>query len=124
MSRIRSSRTQPELRLKKVLEEAGIPFKYQAKVGGVRVDFLVPPRLVVEVRGCFWHRCPKHYREPKSNVEFWRKHIGDSVRRDRLTRRMLGKLGYRVLVLWEHDLKRPEACLHRVENALKAVRRI
>lgn len=61
-------------------------------------------RVAVFVHGCFWHGCPKHYREPKSNVEFWRAKIGRNRSRDRRVRKEYRAMGWRVVSLWEHSV--------------------
>jgi DNA mismatch endonuclease (patch repair protein) len=39
-------------------------------------------KLTLFVDGCFWHRCPKCFREPKTNGDFWRNKIESNVKRD------------------------------------------
>ena len=73
----------------------------------VKVDFVFPKRrLAVFVDGCFWHGCPKHATQPKSNAVFWRKKFAGNRARDRLVTRTLRRAGWRVLRLWEHELAR------------------
>ncbi|MCC5878243.1 MAG: DNA mismatch endonuclease Vsr [Candidatus Sumerlaeia bacterium] len=69
-------------------------------------DFSFPKRRVVLfVDGCFWHRCPKCYRKPATNAEFWEAKIGRNVERDREVGRELRQRGWTVLRVWEHELK-------------------
>jgi len=69
-------------------------------------DFYFPRRkLALFVDGCFWHGCPRCGRLPKSKIAFWRKKIDSNRKRDIKTRRLLRASGYRVLRLWEHELK-------------------
>ncbi len=75
-------------------------------------------KLAVFVDGCFWHGCPLHATQPKTNAAFWRKKIAANRTRDRLVTRTLRRLGWRVLRLWEHELTRKNeprllARLHR-----------
>lgn len=59
--------------------------------------------LYVWVHGCFWHACRKHYRRPKSNSDFWVRHIEEAERR---RRRAFRRLPYaRKLVIWEHEVR-------------------
>lgn len=60
----------------------------------------------VFIDGCFWHGCRKCYRAPASNHRFWREKIVANKSRDRLVCRELRKSGWRVLRVWEHDLRR------------------
>ena len=77
-------------------------------------------RLAVFVDGCFWHGCPLHATSPKTNAAFWQKKISANRTRDRLVTRTLGTLGWRVLRIWQHELKRAdERRLHtRLHRAL------
>ncbi|PKO19412.1 DNA mismatch repair protein Vsr [candidate division BRC1 bacterium HGW-BRC1-1] len=79
-------------------------------------------RLAVFVDGCFWHGCPKHFKLPASNHDFWQKKFEANRLRDRLVNRTLRAKGWRVLRIWEHELVRKnEKRLHRrIRYALEA----
>jgi DNA mismatch endonuclease (patch repair protein) len=106
MSRIRShGNKDTELVLAKLFRRHGITgWRRNQRIFG-KPDFVFrKARLAVFVDGCFWHRCPKHCRMPKSNRGFWRRKFFSNRRRDRLVNRTLRKAGWRVLRIWEHDL--------------------
>jgi DNA mismatch endonuclease (patch repair protein) len=68
-------------------------------------DFVFPKlRIALFVDGCFWHRCPKCYRQPATNAEFWEAKIGRNVERDKDVGRELKKRGWKVVRVWEHQL--------------------
>lgn len=70
-------------------------------------DFVFPKlKLAVFVDGCFWHGCPIHATQPKQNAAFWREKIARNQARDRLVTRTLKAKGWRVLRVWEHELKK------------------
>jgi hypothetical protein len=60
--------------------------------------------------------CPLHATQPKTNAAFWRKKFAAHRTRDRLVTRTLRTLGWRVLRIWEHELKR--------RNEMRLARRI
>lgn len=62
-------------------------------------------RIAVFVDGCFWHGCPECYREPKSNVAFWRQKVQRNRKRDGEVNRYLRDRGWTVFRIWEHELK-------------------
>ncbi len=62
-------------------------------------------RVAVFVDGCFWHGCPKHGRKPKTRKAFWTAKIERNAARDRLVTRTLRASGWRVMRVWEHDLR-------------------
>ena len=62
-------------------------------------------RLALFVDGCFWHGCPKHGTNPKGNAAFWAKKFAANKARDARVNRALRRAGWRVLRVWEHELK-------------------
>ena len=72
----------------------------------VRPDFVFAARrLAVFVDGCFWHGCPRHGTRPRGNAAFWRAKFRRNRERDRRDSRSLRRAGWKVLRLWEHELK-------------------
>ena len=63
-------------------------------------------KIAIFVNGCFWHKCRVDYKKPKSNVAYWESKIERNVKRDRANKAFLVKRGYKVLTVWEHQLKR------------------
>lgn len=104
MSRIKSKQTKPEKTLKKILEKIG--FEYQPKIKG-RPDFADrKKRIAIFIDGCFWHKCPKHYKEPKSNKKYWLPKIAKNVERDKKINKEYKKKGWKVVRIWEHEFKK------------------
>ena len=98
------------------------------KITGWRRHLLLPgkpdftfrkEKLTLFVDGCFWHRCPKCYREPKTNAEFWRNKIENNVKRDLKVTKELKQDGWFVLRLWECQLKKPQRFLTRIQKKLE-----
>jgi DNA mismatch endonuclease (patch repair protein) len=58
------------------------------------------------VDGCFWHLCPKHGHFPVSRVVFWKRKLTRNAERDRLLNSALKKQGWRILRIWEHELRK------------------
>lgn len=83
-------------------------------------DFAFPrERVAVMVHGCFWHGCKKHYRRPSENSDYWSVKISRNMRRDRRVLRELRSLGWSVMTFWEHDLRRGEYVIKRLQRGLK-----
>jgi len=82
----------------------------------VRPDFVfLKSRTAVFVDGCFWHGCPKHGTQPRSNRAFWRRKFSSNKRRDALVNRTLRRANWRVLRIWECQLKKnPLNCVERI----------
>ena len=77
-------------------------------------------KVCIFVDGCFWHGCPKCSRTPTSNVEYWVAKIDRNRTRDRLVSTSLRRAGWRVLRIWEHELKdgNRRNLLRRLKRAL------
>ena len=105
MSKNRGSDTKPELILRKALWQEGFRYRLRSKLPGKPDLTFRKHRLVVFVDGCFWHGCPEHYKEPKSSAVFWKNKIDKNIARDQQVNRMLREDGWRVIRLWEHQIK-------------------
>lgn len=104
MSQIKASKTKPELKLKKTLQVLG--FAYQPKMYG-RPDFSnKKEKIIIFIDGCFWHRCPKHFIKPKSNIQFWTNKIKQNVQRDKKVTQKLRSEGWKVIRIWEHEVNK------------------
>lgn len=57
--------------------------------------------VAVFVDGCFWHGCPRCYRAPRHNAEFWCLKINANKRRDMRVARILRAQGWTVVRIWE-----------------------
>ena len=70
-------------------------------------DFVfVKARLAVFVDGCFWHGCGEHCRLPSTNLDYWTSKIDGNIKRDRRVTGAIRDKKWRVMRIWEHDLKK------------------
>jgi len=112
MSRIRGKNTKPEELVRKYLFAQGFRYrKNDARLPG-KPDIVLPKyKTVIFVNGCFWHAhegC-RYFVWPKNNADFWKKKIGGNIERDAKNQRLLTKLGWKVIVVWECELKHSTA---------------
>lgn len=111
MSQIRGTNTKIEDVVRKYLFSKGFRFrKNVAKLPG-KPDIVLPKyRTVIFVNGCFWHKhdCPR-FVWPTSNTEYWAKKINGNVKRDRANYKLLEEAGWRVITIWECELKKDRA---------------
>jgi DNA mismatch endonuclease (patch repair protein) len=122
MSRIRGrGNKDTELALMKLLRRHHVTgWRRNQNVFG-KPDFVFwQVRLALFVDGCFWHGCPKHCNTPANNRAFWKTKLAANQARDRRVNRELRKLGWRVVRIWEHDLKRPDQTIRRISHAAGA----
>ena len=108
MARVRSRNSAPELRVRSLLHRSGFRFRLHVRDLPGSPDIVLPRhRTVVFVHGCFWHRhagCPYAY-VPRSRTGFWQRKFADNVTRDARDAERLESMGWRVLVVWECDLR-------------------
>jgi DNA mismatch endonuclease (patch repair protein) len=104
MSQIRSSNTKPELKIKRLMKSLGFSYQPNGIIG--KPDFADrTKKIAVFIDGCFWHGCPKHFRKPKSNRAYWLPKIKRNKARDLKYSAALRRAGWKVLRVWEHELK-------------------
>lgn len=120
----RSRDTEPELALRRLLHARGFRFRVAARpLKGIRrsADLVFgPARVAVFVDGCFWHRCPDHGTDPKTNSEYWIPKLERNVIRDRDTDELLARAGWLSVRIWEHE--DPEEAAHRVAQLVRSRR--
>ena len=109
MSAVKGKDTKPEMMVRKYLFSKGLRFRLHVRSLPGNPDIVLPKyKTVVFINGCFWHGhegC-KYYRLPKSNVEFWESKITNNKNRDVLNEIKLEKLGWRVIRIWECEIRR------------------
>ena len=114
--------TRPETLVRAALSELGIT-DYEVDARPVenlrRTADLVfhEERLAVFIDGCFWHGCPEHARETKSNTKWWKAKIDANKARDLDTTVKLESARWSVVRVWEHE--NPEEAAGRVQDALE-----
>jgi len=102
MSRIKRSHTAPELALKKCLRG----FKHNPSGLFGNPDFISwKEKIVIFADGCFWHMCPVHYREPKTNKQYWIPKLRRNVIRDEEANIAYKNAGWKVIRIWDHNIK-------------------
>jgi DNA mismatch endonuclease, patch repair protein len=122
MSRIRRRDTKPELTLRKALWAAGLR--------GYRIDRRNLPgrpdlswgigQVAVFVDGAFWHGHPSAFRPGKSGA-YWDEKIRKNMERDRRSTEALEAMGWKVLRIWDFELKRDlESCVTRISAAFRS----
>lgn len=108
MSHIRSTNSKPEEIVRKYLFAEGFRYRKNVKKLPGCPDIVLPKyKTVIFVNGCFWHKhdCPR-FVWPSSNQDYWRSKILRNVERDNQSRKELETLGWKVITVWECELKK------------------
>ena len=120
MSRIKNKDTSLELRFRKMLFEKGLRgYRLNYNLLGKPDIVFTRFKLAIFLDGCFWHKCKKCFKYPKSNKKFWKDKILKNEKRDKIVNRELSKSGYKILRFWQHEIKEnPDKCINHVIRAL------
>ena len=110
MSKVHSSNTTPEIRVRKLLHSMGYRFRLQRRDLPGTPDIVLPKyKTVIFVHGCFWHGCPTCRRakiRPVANAEYWEKKLNRTIERDKSNVAALERMGWLVMVIWECETKK------------------
>jgi DNA mismatch endonuclease (patch repair protein) len=124
MSRIRSGNTKPEMTVRRLVHGMGFRYRLHSPHLPGRPDLVFAGRKkIIFVHGCFWHRhehesC-KLGRLPKSRLDFWLPKLEGNKARDASVQKELGALGWKVLVVWECELKDRGNLANRIKEFLE-----
>lgn len=124
MSRIRDKDTRPEMKVRHLVHGMGYRYRlHGADLPGKPDLVFSKRRKVIFVHGCFWHRHPdvgcKLARLPKSRLDFWRPKLENNRARDLEHQKKLAMDGWRVLVLWECELRDAHSLRQRIRSFLE-----
>jgi DNA mismatch endonuclease, patch repair protein len=121
MSLIRSRDTTPELVVRSLIHRLGYRFRVHRRDLPGNPDVVFPSRrCVVFIDGCFWHghHCAIGH-IPLSNSTYWKEKIERTKLRDVQRRRLLRKRGWRILVIWECQMKNTEGLTRKLIRFLE-----
>lgn len=110
MRAVKRAHTKPEIIVRQLLHSLGLRFRLHRRDLPGSPDIVLPRfRTVVFVHGCFWHRHPGccFASTPKSRQEYWLPKFKANVERDAKKEAQLRELGWRVLVIWECETRKP-----------------
>jgi len=100
----RSIDTKPEMLVRMGLYKLGLRYRVHYRLEGKPDIVFTKKRLAIFIDGCYWHGCPKCYKEPKTNTEYWSKKIARNKQRALTVNKMLRTQGWDVLRIWEHEV--------------------
>lgn len=116
--------TGPEMAIRRAVHAAGLRYRVDARPLADlnrRADLVFrPTKVAVFVDGCYWHMCPAHGTQPKTNSTYWSSKLQRNATRASETNRRLEEAGWLVLRIWEHE--DPLEAAHRITAAVDARR--
>jgi DNA mismatch endonuclease (patch repair protein) len=112
MAAIRGGDTKPEMRVRSLLHALGYRFRLHRKDLPGKPDIVLPKyRTVIFVHGCFWHCHDCRYGRvvPATRAEFWAAKRTGNVARDAKQKAALEAAGWKVIALWECEMRSGDA---------------
>lgn len=122
MSRIRNADTKPEMIVRRLVHAMGYRYSLHARDVPGNPDLVFRPRKkIIFVHGCFWHQhgC-RRYRQPRTNRAFWEPKLTRNRARDAEVRKMLREQGWRIMTVWECQLKNAGRLASRLKRFLES----
>lgn len=121
MSRILSTNTKPEIKIRSFLHKNGFRYRLKNTLKGKPDVFLKKYNTVIFVHGCFWHGHKNCKRSglPKTNTKYWKNKISSNINRDKKTVRELKRNGIKVIVIWECQVNNIKILDKIVKHILK-----
>lgn len=124
MSKISGKETKPEIKVRKYLFSKGFRYRKNNKNLPGKPDITLPKyKTVIFVHGCFWHNhegC-KAAALPQANREFWENKLRGNAARDRAVQEKLRNAGWRVIVVWQCQIKNRELFEQTMSNVVRAM---
>jgi len=121
MGRIKGKDTKPEVLVRSMLHRAGYRFRKNVSTLPGKPDIVLPKyKTVIFVHGCFWHqhnKCRAGHM-PATNKVFWKRKFERNAANDKKRTCDLKKLGWKVIVVWECQLKNPNKLVRHLLNLL------
>ena len=124
MSQIKGKNTKPEEIVRKYLFAQGFRYRKNDRRFPGSPDIVLPKyKTVIFVNGCFWHGhngC-RYFIWPQNNADFWKNKITRNIERDTLNYDKLKASGWKVILVWECDLK-PQKRADRLLQLCKEIK--
>lgn len=121
MARVQGKNTKPEIAVRRIAYGLGYRYRlHRRSLPGTPDLTFSQLKKIIFVHGCFWHQhrgCRYAY-EPKSNTAFWEEKFSANRKRDTNVLRELRGLGWKVLVVWECETKKPQKLFSKINSFL------
>ncbi|QMU63472.1 MAG: DNA mismatch endonuclease Vsr [Flavobacteriaceae bacterium] len=124
MSKISGKEIKPEIVVRKFLFSQGFRYRKNVKYLPGKPDIVLKKhKVIIFVNGCFWHghNC-KAGKLPSTRKEFWENKIGNTGKRDFKNQAELAGLGWKVIVIWQCELKNKELKSERLQKLVEEIR--
>jgi DNA mismatch endonuclease (patch repair protein) len=122
MARVKGRNTRPEMIVRRLTHAMGYRYRLHVRDLPGKPDLVFRSRQkVIFVHGCFWHRhegC-RRATTPQSNEAFWREKLSRNADRDAEQIKALNRKGWKVLVIWECQIRDRDAIAATIQSFLE-----
>jgi DNA mismatch endonuclease (patch repair protein) len=124
MSHISGKETKPEILVRQFLFASGFRFRKNVKDLPGKPDIVLSKyKTIIFIHGCFWHgHTCKRGALPTTNIEFWKTKIGGNIERDKRDVSELEKQGWKVIIIWQCEIKSIKLQEDRFNLLIKEIR--
>jgi DNA mismatch endonuclease (patch repair protein) len=124
MSKISGKETKTEILVRNFLFANGFRYRKNVKELPGKPDIVLPKyKTIIFIHGCFWHgHACKAGKLPETKNEFWEKKISDNVVRDSKNKELLQCAGWKVIVIWQCEIKTQSQCNNRLDFLSKQIK--
>ena len=123
MSQIKSKNTKPEELVRQFLFRNGFRYRKNDSRYPGKPDIVLPKyKTVVFVNGCFWHMhdC-RYFVLPKSKIDYWQPKLEKNKQRDQQTVSQLTQMGWKVIVIWECEIRTKQLQTERLTKLIAEI---
>lgn len=123
MAAIRGKNTKPEVTIRSLVHRLGFRFRlHDTRLPGKPDLVFRGRRAAIFVHGCYWHShvCRRGRSEPVTNAKFWQAKRAKTQDRDVKSVSALRKSGWKVLTVWECELKDLNRVTRRLSKFLSS----
>jgi len=123
MSQIKCRNTKPEMIVRSIVHRMGYRYSLHRKDLPGKPDMVfVRHGKIIFVHGCFWHmhNCRYGKVKPATNSKFWQTKRESNVARDKINLRELKKQGWKVLTVWECQIRSVRTLKSRIVKFLNS----
>ncbi|PIP24242.1 MAG: very short patch repair endonuclease [Candidatus Nealsonbacteria bacterium CG02_land_8_20_14_3_00_37_10] len=120
MRAVKSKDTKIEIAFRKAIWRKGFRYsKNSSRYFGKPDIVLKKYKAAIFLDSCFWHGCKKHCRIPTARKKYWTKKIERNKQRDKKVDRYYKKIGWKVVRIWEHNMKNINVVISKIVKTLK-----
>ncbi|MFC1903732.1 very short patch repair endonuclease [Chloroflexota bacterium] len=126
MKLIKSSNTEPEIQMRKMLWRSGIRYRLYDETLPGKPDIVIKKhKIAVFIDGEFWHgfQWNRKKNKIKANRDYWIPKIERTIERDKKNNQLLEERGWTVVRYWTSEVqKNQQNCLEKITSLIKEKR--